>query len=54
MQQRLNPLGYEIGDIDGKLGDKARDAISAWQAKAGLPADGYPTMAVLEKMRKGR
>ena len=54
LQQRLKSAGYEIGDVDGKLGDKARDAISAWQAKAGLPADGFPTMAVLERMRKAR
>ena len=54
LQRRLKRLGYDIGDIDGKLGDKARYALSAWQAKAGQTPDGFATPAVLEGMRKAR
>ena len=54
LQRHLKRLGYEIGDIDGKLGDKARFALAAWQAKAGLTPDGFATLGVLEGMRKAR
>ena len=53
MQLLLVKLGYDIGDIDGKLGDKARDALRDWQGKHGLPADGYPTQRLLERMQSG-
>ena len=53
MQLLLVKLGYDIGDIDGKLGDKARDALRDWQGKHGLPADGYPTQRLLERMQNG-
>jgi membrane-bound lytic murein transglycosylase B len=53
MQQLLVKLGYDIGEVDGKLGEKARDALRDWQVKHGLPADGYPTLRLLERMRGG-
>jgi membrane-bound lytic murein transglycosylase B len=51
LQARLRDLGYDVGAIDGKIGEKARDAIFAFQAKAGLVADGFPTLDLLEKVR---
>ena len=53
VQTMLKRLGYDIGEVDGKLGEKAGDALRDWQAKHGLPADGYPTPKLLEKMRGG-
>ena len=52
MQERLRKLGYDVGEMDGKLGEKASVAVRAWQRQAGLAPDGYPTRALLEKMRK--
>ena len=51
LQTSLKALGYDVGAIDGKLGEQARDALFAYQAKAGLVADGFPTLAVLQKLR---
>jgi membrane-bound lytic murein transglycosylase B len=52
MQTRLKKMGYDVGEVDGKIGDAGRAAIRAWQEKAGLIPDGYPTLAVLSKMPK--
>jgi membrane-bound lytic murein transglycosylase B len=50
LQQRLTALGYPLTKIDGKIGEETRAALRAWQASAGLVADGYPTLAILRKM----
>ena len=39
-QDDLNTLGYTTGGLDGIYGDKTRDAVLAYQRKAGLTADG--------------
>jgi membrane-bound lytic murein transglycosylase B len=49
-QTDLNALGYDIGAIDGVLGRKARAALRAYQKERGLPADGFPTQAVLGRI----
>ncbi|HTQ14834.1 MAG TPA: lytic murein transglycosylase [Rhizomicrobium sp.] len=58
-QTDLKALGYDIGDIDGILGRKARAALRLYQQAHGLPADGFPTQQVLgqillEAQRKER
>ena len=52
MQTRLQKMGYDVGELDGKLGEKASDALRQFQRKAGMEPDGYPTLKVLERMRK--
>jgi membrane-bound lytic murein transglycosylase B len=52
MQTRLKKMGYDVGEMDGKIGDAGRAALRAYQEKAGLAPDGYPTVALLLKMRK--
>ncbi len=54
MQTRLQKMGYDVGELDGKLGEKASDALRQFQRKAGLEPDGYPTLKVLERMRKAK
>lgn len=49
-QTDLKALGYDIGDIDGILGRKARAALRAYQKAHGLPADGFPTQAILGRI----
>lgn len=46
----LQKLGYDIGTIDGVLGRKTRAALRAYQKSKGLPADGFPTMALLTRL----
>ena len=54
MQTRLHAMGYDVGELDGKLGEKASLALRQFQRKAGLDPDGYPTLKVLERMHKAR
>lgn len=52
IQLGLFELGYEIGGVDGVIGESSRAAIVAFQEDRGLPPDGDPTDALLEKIRE--
>lgn len=52
LQRLLAKKGYNIGNIDGKLGEKAFEAVRLEQKRIGLLPDGYPTPQLLEKMHK--
>ncbi len=43
----LQKLGYPVGKLDGVLGHDTRAALRLYQKAHNLPADGFPTMAVL-------
>ena len=47
LQQSLNALGYDAGDADGLIGLRTQAALRAYQLRYRLPADGYPTAAVV-------
>jgi membrane-bound lytic murein transglycosylase B len=51
LQQRLSRLGYYSGDIDGRIGAISREAIKAFQSRAGLAPDGHPSKEVLMRLR---
>jgi lytic murein transglycosylase len=53
LQQLLVRAGYDVGKIDGVLGQQSRTAVKAMQVKYGLPADSWPTAELLAKMRGG-
>ena len=50
LQRRLAARGHDVGGIDGILGAGTRAAVRAEQARLGLPADGWPTRALLEAL----
>ncbi|APZ51976.1 lytic murein transglycosylase [Salipiger abyssi] len=50
LQQALAAKGYDVGGIDGILGAGTRAAVRDMQAKLGLPADGWPTVGLLERL----
>ncbi|MBV8473925.1 MAG: lytic murein transglycosylase, partial [Hyphomicrobiales bacterium] len=52
LQTRLRKLGYDVGAVDGHVGDTLRAALRAYQQAIGEPPDGYPTLALLKKMRE--
>jgi membrane-bound lytic murein transglycosylase B len=52
LQSRLRKLGYDVGEIDGRVGETLRAALRAYQESIGAPPDGYPTLALLRKMRQ--
>ncbi len=50
LQTRLQNRGHDVGKIDGILGAKTRAAVQAEQIRLGLPADAWPTVALLGKL----
>ena len=47
LQRALDAKGYDVGGIDGILGAGTRSAVRDMQARLGLPADGWPTIELL-------
>src|SRR4051812_38861350 len=54
MQQLLVRAGFNVGKIDGIMGQQSRSAVKAMQIKYGLPADSWPTAELLARMRGPR
>ena len=50
LQTKLRNMGYDVGKIDGILGSGTRGAVQAVQQKLGMPADAWPTPALLNKL----
>ncbi|HXH02883.1 MAG TPA: lytic murein transglycosylase [Candidatus Competibacteraceae bacterium] len=51
LQQRLDGQGYGLGQADGILGPRTRAAIRQYQRAQGLPADGYASAELLQRLR---
>ena len=54
MQQHLTRLGLYSSKLDGKAGMQTRAALGAYQKKAGLKVDCWPSGDVLRAMSAGR
>jgi membrane-bound lytic murein transglycosylase B len=50
MQMDLKTLGFDPGDIDGLLGRHVRAELRLYQKARGLPADGFPTQSLLQRL----
>jgi lytic murein transglycosylase len=54
IQRRLTALGFDTGGSDGRAGLDTVRAARAYQQKVGFePADGYPGIRLLERLREG-
>ncbi len=53
LQRILTRRGFDVGKIDGIIGAKTRAAVKTMQKKYGMPADSYPTPALLSRLRRG-
>jgi membrane-bound lytic murein transglycosylase B len=51
-QTDLKKLGYDPGDVDGVLGHRVRAVLRQYQKSHGLPADGFATEHLLERMER--
>ena len=51
LQSLLGGLGYDAGPADGLFGSSTRRAVRAFQTDQALPADGFPTAALLDRVR---
>jgi lytic murein transglycosylase len=52
LQALLKRRGFDVGEVDGKLGAGTRKAVKEMQMKLGLPADSYPTSELLTALRE--
>ena len=50
LQLKLEGHGYNVGGVDGILGARSRVAIQAEQTRLGMPADAWPTVALLNAL----
>jgi lytic murein transglycosylase len=51
LQTALNQRGFASGTPDGVMGPATRDGLRRYQRTVGLPADGYPSEEMLERLR---
>ncbi len=51
LQQLLTDHGFSTKGVDGVAGANTRSAIIAYQRSVGITADGFATMALLERLR---
>ncbi len=51
LQTALNQRGFASGTPDGLMGPATRDALRRYQRQVGLPADGYPTLGLLQRLQ---
>jgi membrane-bound lytic murein transglycosylase B len=54
VQRRLTAAGFNTGGADGRVGRDTMVAVREFQQRAGIaPADGYPGLKVLARLRQG-
>lgn len=54
LQQLLERHGHDVGEPDGRLGAKTREALRDFQAKIGRVPDGFASAGLLDRLRSGR
>ena len=54
LQGLLVRAGFNVGKVDGVLGQASRSAVKTMQIKFALPADSWPTAELLARMRGAR
>ena len=52
LQALLAARGFDVGEPDGRVGQKTRDAIKAVEAQIGMPQTGRPGGKVLQALRR--
>jgi len=52
LQTALNQRGFASGTPDGMMGPATREGLRRYQRSVGLPADGYPTLEVLQRLQE--
>ncbi len=53
LQSALLARGYDVGEPDGRVGQKTRDAIKDMERKLGMPQTGRPGGKVLQALQDG-
>lgn len=50
LQTALNARGFDCGTPDGMVGPATQRGVRQYQRSVGLPADGYPTLELLQRV----
>jgi lytic murein transglycosylase len=53
LQEHLARRGFDVGEPDGRLGGKTRNALRQFQATVGHVPDGFASGSILERLRGG-
>jgi lytic murein transglycosylase len=53
LQALLVRAGYDVGEPDGVIGTKTKEAIADYQGRVGLPRNGRASLKVLKALRGG-
>lgn len=53
LQRQLVKRGFDVGEVDGRLGAATRLAVKEMQKRLKMPADSYPTPELLAALRSG-
>ena len=51
LQTLLNAAGFDSGTPDGMSGPATQRGVRGYQRSLGLPADGYPTLDLLQRLQ---
>ena len=51
LQTALNVRGFDSGTPDGMMGPATQRGLRQYQRSLGLPADGYPTLDLLQRLQ---
>jgi membrane-bound lytic murein transglycosylase B len=52
LQSLLAQRKYDVGEPDGVIGRKTREAIRGYQSRNGMKPDGFATLALLQSLRQ--
>lgn len=52
LQTLLIKRGHDIGEVDGLIGSKTREAVKVEQARLGMKADGHPGQKILKALQQ--
>ncbi len=52
LQALLIKRGYDVGELDGAIGNKSKEAIADFESKNGLPVNGRASVKVLEALKR--
>ncbi len=53
LQRQLVKRGFDVGEIDGRIGSATRAAVKQMQIKYKMPADSFPTQELLAALKGG-
>lgn len=54
LQRQLQKHGFDVGEVDGRLGAGTRKAVRTMQERYGLPADSWPTVELIARLENDK